>query len=180
MAGEKILFHNRTTFTYVFHTYLTPSLQFSDEKGVFTAPGIGTHHERNNYVHHTEIVNKGAGEITYTISVNASVKDIFGAQVIMTNKELTNAGATLTVKQGNGDADTATPVTDRVYHDAATSKDYNKMYKYAEALPYEADKDLIIYELKIWMTGPPAAVAPPPSRPPSSSTWSPAMATPPT
>ncbi len=135
------LYHNKTTFTYVFHTFETPSLQFSDEKASFDpeAPSTGTDHEPSSYVHHTETVNEGAGSMTYTITVNAAVKDIFGAQVLMTNKELINAGAELKVVQGNGTIDVATPVR--------TEKD-DPMLKVNNEL-YDAKKDLIIYELTI-------------------------------
>lgn len=140
-APGEVLYHNRTTFTYVFHTFETPSLQFSDEKASFDpeAPSTGTDHEPSSYVHHTETVNEGAGSMTYTITVNAAVKDIFGAQVLMTNKELINAGAELKVVQGNGTIDVATPVR--------TEKD-DPMLKVNNEL-YDAKKDLIIYELTI-------------------------------
>ena len=141
LPDTEVLYHNRTTFTYVFHTFETPSLQFSDEEKSFdpTTPNIGTHHEPSNYVHHTETVTEGDSGKTYTITVNAAVKDIFGAQVLMTNKELLDAGATLKVVQGNGTIDVATPVrTDRTV----------PMYKMSSD-EYKADQDLIIYELTI-------------------------------
>ena len=140
-APDELLYHNRTTFTYVFHTFETPSLQFSDEKASFdpAAPSTGTDHEPSSYVHHTESVNEGAGSMTYTITVNAAVKDIFGAKVLMTNKELIDVGAELKVVQGNGTIDLATPIR---------GSEAIPMYKVGNEL-HEADKDLIIYELTI-------------------------------
>lgn len=141
LPDTDVLYHNKTTFTYVFHTFETPSLQFSDEKASFDPenPSVGTDHEPSSYVHHTEIVNEGSGGMTYTITVNAAVKDIFGAQVLMTNKELIAAGAELKVVQGNGTIDVATPVR--------TEKN-DPMLKVGNEL-HDAKKDLIIYELTI-------------------------------
>ncbi|MCM1440413.1 MAG: S-layer homology domain-containing protein, partial [Roseburia sp.] len=134
------LYYNTATFTYIFHTYETPTLQFSDEKGGWTEePKTGTDHTPSSYVHHDEVVQEGAGGMTYVITVNASVKDIFGAQVLLTNRELLDAGATLRVVQGNGDINVATPVnTDR----------NTPLYKVNSA-EFQADQDLIIYELTV-------------------------------
>ncbi|MDE6108107.1 MAG: S-layer homology domain-containing protein, partial [Oscillospiraceae bacterium] len=160
LPEDEVLYHNKATFTYLFHTYKTPSLQFGDQRGEMdlTSPDVardtqsGVNHfptpEPSNYVHHTETVKEGSGSLTYTITVNASVKDIYGAQVLLTNRELLDAGATLEVIQGNGDENEATPVSDRVAYDSTVQKNYSMMYKYGD-VNFEGTKDLIIYKLTI-------------------------------